>query len=94
MANPRTRELEAEPGMAELSDLRKRIGSDLSDEEFLLRATMPANLVDSMRAAGPAAREYDPSTVPVMNLLREVLKRTDLTQIMVEKAGFKLEVEA
>jgi oxaloacetate decarboxylase alpha subunit len=94
MANPRTKELGAESGMAELSDLRNRIGADLSDEEFLLRATMPANLVDAMRAAGPAPREYDPSTVPVMNLLREVLRRTDLTQITVEKAGFRLEVEA
>ena len=45
-------------------------------------------------AAGPAEREYDPAKVPVMNLLREVLKRTDVTQITVEKAGFKLEVEA
>ena len=94
MANPRTKELQAEPGMAELSDLRKRIGADLSDEEFLLRATMPANLVDAMQAAGPAPREYDPSTVAVMSLLREVLSRRDLTQITVEKAGFKLEVEA
>ena len=94
MANPRTKELQAEPGMAELSDLRKRIGANLSDEEFLLRATMPANLVDAMKAAGPAEREYDPATVPVMNLLREVLKRTDVTQLSVEKAGFKLEVEA
>ena len=94
MANPRTKELEAEPGMAELSDLRKRIGKTLSDEEFLLRATMPANLVDAMKAAGPAEREYDPAKVPLMNLLREVLKRTDVTQLTVEKAGFKLEVAA
>lgn len=93
-ANPRTKELRAEPGMAELSDLRKRIGANLSDEEFLLRATMPANLVDAMQAAGPPPREYDPATVPVMNLIREVLKRRDLTQLTVEKAGFKLEVEA
>ena len=34
----------------------------LSDEEFLLRATMPGGLVDAMRAAGPAARHYDPAT--------------------------------
>ena len=94
MANPRTRELQAEPGMAELSDLRKRIGANLSDEEFLLRATMPANLVDAMKAAGPAEREYDPAKVPVMNLLREVLKRRDVTQVSVEKPGFKLEVTA
>ena len=94
MANPRTRELQAEPGMAELSDLRKRIGKNLSDEEFLLRTTMPANLVDAMQAAGPAPREYDPAKVPVMNLLREVLKRTDIDGLTIEKEGFKLELEA
>ena len=80
--------------MAELSELRRRIGPELSDEDFLLRATMPANLVDAMSAAGPAERAYDPAKVPVMNLLREVLRRTDVTQISVEKAGFRLEVEA
>lgn len=94
MANPRTKELQAEPGMAELLDLRKRIGATLSDEEFLLRATMPGNLVDAMKAAGPAERHYDPSKVPVMNLLREILKRTDVTEVTVEKPGFRLEVAA
>jgi oxaloacetate decarboxylase alpha subunit len=94
MSNPRTKELQAEPGMAELSDLRHRIGANLSDEEFLLRATMPANLVDAMAAAGPAPREYDPKTKPVMELLKELLARTDLTRVSVEKAGFKLLLEA
>jgi oxaloacetate decarboxylase alpha subunit len=94
MTNPRTKELEAEPGMAELSDLRKRIGSALSDEEFLLRATMPANLVDAMQAAGPAPCEYDPSTVAVMNLLRDVLKRSDVDGLSIEKDDFKLELQA
>ena len=94
MAHPRTKELAAEPPMAELADLRRRIGAGLSDEEFLLRATMPANLVDAMKAAGPAEREYDPRTQPVMDLLRGLLARTDLTRISVEKAGFKLELEA
>jgi oxaloacetate decarboxylase alpha subunit len=94
MANPRTKELQAEPGMAELSDLRKRIGSTLSDEEFLLRATMPANLVDAMQAAGPAPRVYDPSTVAVMNLLRDVLRRTDIDGLSIEKDDFRLELEA
>ena len=94
MANPRTRELQAEPGMAELSDLRRRIGSTLSDEEFLLRATMPAGLVDAMQAAGPAPRDYDPAKVPVMNLLREVLRRSDIDGLTIEKEGFRLELEA
>ena len=94
MANPRTRELQAEPGMAELSDLRRRIGSTLSDEEFLLRATMPAGLVDAMQAAGPAPRDYDPAKVPVMNLVREVLRRSDIDGLTIEKEGFRLELEA
>jgi oxaloacetate decarboxylase alpha subunit len=94
MANPRTKELQAEPDMAELSDLRRRIGSTLSDEEFLLRATMPANLVDAMQAAGPAPREYDPAKVSVMNLLREVLRRTDIDGLTIAKDDFKLELEA
>src|SRR5215471_4100730 len=53
---PRTRELRQEPGMPPLPELRERIGLDLSDEEFLLRATMPAGQVDAMKAAGPAER--------------------------------------
>jgi oxaloacetate decarboxylase alpha subunit len=94
MANPRTRELEAETGMSDLKTLRKRIGETLSDEEFLLRATMPANQVDAMIEAGPAPRDYDPAKVPVMNLLREVLRRTDIDSLSLEKPDFKLEVAA
>src|SRR5690606_4038151 len=84
-SKPRARELAAEPPMAELSELRRRIGETLSDEEFLLRATMPANLVDAMKAAGPAERDYDPRTKPLMDLLRALLARTDLTRITVDK---------
>ena len=43
---PRTRELRAEAPMASLAELRRRLGADLSDEELLLRATMPASQVD------------------------------------------------
>jgi oxaloacetate decarboxylase alpha subunit len=94
MANPRTKELQAEPGMAELSELRRRIGKTLSDEEFLLRATMPAEMVDAMRAKGLAPREYDPSTVALMNLLRDLLKRTDVDELELEKEDFRLELSA
>ncbi|WP_126173531.1 biotin carboxyl carrier protein [Altericroceibacterium xinjiangense] len=94
MANPRTKELDAETGMAPLSELRKRIGANLSDEEFLLRATMPANLVDAMAQKGPAPREYNPKARPVIELLRRLLQREDLTHVTVEKAGFRLQLEA
>ena len=94
MSLPRTKELALEPGAADLGDLRKRIGEHLSDEEFLLRATMPAGQVDAMQAAGPAPRVYDPDQRPTMDLIRKLLSRTDMTRISVEKAGFKLELDS
>ena len=91
---PRTAELRQQPGMPPLSELRKRIGAQLSDEELLLRSTMPAAQVEAMKAAGPAPRDYDPNMVPVMKLIRELAKHRDLTHISVEKTGFKLELSS
>jgi oxaloacetate decarboxylase (Na+ extruding) subunit alpha len=87
---PRTRELAAEPPMAELADLRRRIGTQLSDEEFLLRAVMPSGQVDAMQAAGPAARHYDPALQPLMKLLQGLAQRRDLTEVNIDKPGFRL----
>ena len=92
-ALPRTRELRDEPGMPPLAELRKKIGPQFSDEEFLLRATMPAEQVDAMKAAGPAAQSYDPVRSPVMNLIRQLTARRDIARICVEKSGFKLELK-
>ncbi|MDB5690499.1 MAG: cfiA [Sphingomonas bacterium] len=94
MSSPRARELAAEPGMAPLGELRRRIGAHLPDEEFLLRATMPAAMVDAMHATTPEQRHYDPQTRPLFDMLEKLLSRADLTRISVEKAGFKLELEA
>jgi len=94
LSSPRARELQAEPEMAPLAELRQRVGVHLSDEEFLLRATMPGAMVDAMQAAGPAPRHYDPATRSVMDLVERLLARTDLTRITVEKPGFRLELEA
>jgi oxaloacetate decarboxylase alpha subunit len=91
-SSPRTRELRAEPPMASLEELRRRIGRHLPDEEFLLRVTMPTGQVDAMLAAGPACRHYDPSAQPVMTLIRHLLARRDLWQVSLEKAGFRLEL--
>lgn len=89
---PRTRELRSEPDMPPVAELRKKIGPELSDEEFLLRATMPAGQVDAMKAAGPAARHYDPDVTPVKSLLRRLAARRDITYFSVEKPGFRLEL--
>ncbi len=77
MALPRTKELIAEPTMADLPDLRKRIGKELSDEEFLLRATMPAGQVDAMQAAGPAPRRLRPHAPPrAWRSIRQLVARS------------------
>jgi oxaloacetate decarboxylase alpha subunit len=91
-ANPRTEELRHEADMAPLSELRRRLGANLSDEEFLLRATMPGGQVDQMIAAGPAKRHYQPVAAPVMDLVRQILARGDLAQLVVERPGFRLEL--
>jgi oxaloacetate decarboxylase alpha subunit len=93
MASPRTNEILAEPSMLPVAELRRRLGAQLSDEEFLLRATMPANLIDAMQANGVAPREYDPATRPVLKLIRELCARRDLTDILIEKPGFRLHLQ-
>jgi oxaloacetate decarboxylase alpha subunit len=90
MSLPRTREIQAEEGMAPVPELRRRLGAGLSDEQLLLRATMPAELVDAMQAAGPAVREYRPGARPVLQLVRALCARRDLGRIEVRKPGFSL----
>jgi oxaloacetate decarboxylase alpha subunit len=92
MSLPRTKEIRAEPELSSVAELRRKLGAQLSDEELLLRATMPANLVDAMQAAGPAPREYDPALRPVLQLIRALCARSDLSEIIVEKPGFRLKM--
>jgi len=93
MSLPRTRELMAEPPPESVAHLRRRLGAHLTDEELLLRATMPGNLIDAMQAAGPAPREYDPALRPVLKLIRELCARRDLADILIEKPGFRLHLQ-
>jgi len=92
-AMPRTRELRHEPHMPALARLRQQIGAQLCDEEFLLRATMPAEQVDAMKAAGPAPQTYNPDIAPVMHLLRRLRAHPDIARLSVDKPGFKLELK-
>jgi oxaloacetate decarboxylase alpha subunit len=91
---PRARELAAQPPMPAVSELRRRVGAHLSDEEFLLRAVMPPDQVDAMRAAGPARQQYDPALSPVTRLVAALAERRDVTHVRVEKPGFKLELRS
>jgi oxaloacetate decarboxylase alpha subunit len=93
MDRPRARELADEPPPLPPSELRKRFSPGISDEEFLLRAVMPAEQVDAMIAAGPAPRHYNPDTRTLLKLLKEMQSRTDVNDILIEKPNFSLRLK-
>jgi oxaloacetate decarboxylase alpha subunit len=91
-SSARAKALAAEPGMAPLAELRRRIGPTLPDEELLLRAVMPADQVDAMMAAGPARRDYNPTMKPTIELLRGLVARRDLRHVAVNAKGTRIEL--
>ena len=94
LSRPRARELMAEPPPAAPAELRRRFPPGISDEEFLLRATMPAGEVDAMLAAGPARRHYNPDLRPVLGLLAGLATRPGVSGLVIDKPGFRLELHA
>ncbi len=92
LSRPRARELMAEPPPASPAELRRRFPARISDEELLLRSTMPAGEVDAMLAAGPARRHYNPDLKPLLDLLSGLRDRQDLSGLVVDKPGFRLEL--
>ena len=92
LSRPRAKEIAAEPPPQPPSELRKRFKPGISDEEFLLRAVMPAEQVDAMIAAGPARRHYNPDTRPLLKLLAEITRRPAAPDIVLEKPDFRLEL--
>jgi len=94
MARPRAAEIAAEPPPPSPSELRRRFNPGISDEEFLLRAVMPADQVDAMIAAGPARRRYNPEARPLLKLIRELAARPALRDLAVEKPGLRVRLRA
>ena len=84
---PRVNELRhLEP--VSLAGARRRFGPRISDEELLLRLTMPAEQVDAALSAPSAARAraaVGNGRHPVVRLLREVSKRESVRYLRVEK---------
>lgn len=94
LSRPRAKEIMAEPPAPTLSELRKRFPSGISDEEFLLRATMPAEEVNAMVAAGPAKRHYNPDIQPMLKLLGGLQRSPATSDIVIEKPDFRLELRS
>ena len=92
LSRPRAVQLQAEPPPASPGELRRRFPPGISDEELLLRATMPADQVDAMLAAGPAKRHYNPDLAPVLELLAGLGARPPVSGLVIEKPGFRMEL--
>ena len=74
-----------------LDGARERFGSRISDEELLLRLTMPEGQVDAMVASPPAterpAEPSRPGRDPLVRLLREVERRKSIGYLRLEKGS-------
>jgi len=90
LSRPKAKEINNEPEPLPPAEMRKQFKARISDEEFLLRATMPADQVDAMRAAAPVTRHYNPDTQGVLKLLKGLTERPTVSQLMVEKPGYRL----
>ncbi len=91
LARPQARKLaHLEP--LSLEGARQKFGARISDEELLLRLTMPAEQVDAMVAArdrgqGPALPAARPGRSPLVALIAELERRPSLTTVEVSKNG-------
>ena len=88
LSRPRAKELaHVEP--LTLDGAREKFGKRISDEELLLRLTMPAEQVDAMLASPPASERPPsferPARDPLVRLLQEVAKRKSIGYLRLEK---------
>lgn len=91
---PRAKEIEREPAVLSLADMRKRFPATLPEEEFLLRAVMPGDQVDDMLAKGPSRSRYSSEAGSIAALLRQLAARPAAKDIVIERPGFRLALHA
>jgi oxaloacetate decarboxylase alpha subunit len=94
MSQNRTKSIRKEPPAFSVKDKRKLHPNIKSDDEFLLRAVMPAHEVDAMMKTDQTPRGYNPDARPIIELLKGLIDRPPRDEIIVEKPGFRLELRA
>ena len=94
LARPRAKSINAEPPAFSLADKRREHPNVKSDDEFLLRAVMPAEQVEAMLQADQAVHRYNPDSRPIIKLLQGLVKRPPRGEIIVDKPGFRLELRS
>ena len=74
-----------------LPDLRRRFPG-VDDEELLLRAFFPLDLVDEALGAEPNGFDYSRLEKPLIRLIQEVVDRPKLKHVVVSKDNMKAEL--
>jgi oxaloacetate decarboxylase alpha subunit len=84
LSRPRAAELRGLEPLS-LEGAHERFGERISDEELLLRLTMPEEQVDAMIASRGEERPPPTGRDPLVRLLRELAKREDIGYLRLEK---------
>ena len=84
LASPKAEQFRDEEHRLDLAEARARYGETMSDEELLLRMTMPGEQVDAMRGWRPARLQS-----PIVELV-EGLAARPLREVEVEAPGMRL----
>lgn len=78
-----------QPPQPELSELRKRFGKDISDDELILRLLVPEHDVDVMQATPQRTVDYG-LTSREMRYLRKLVSTSVGAYLHIESGGFEL----
>lgn len=76
-----------EPLPPVVEKVRARFGGKISDEEVLLRVMFPEEHVEAMLAAGPMRTEAPSVRQPLVELIRELCARRDVSSVHIKKDG-------
>lgn len=88
---PKAKEIKERPRL-DLKHLRKEMGSELSDDEFLLRTLVTEEQIKAMQTAGPIKTEYPAKKKPVMAFLQQLMK-SNLYYICIQEPDFSLRLK-
>ncbi len=91
---PRAKEIAARPHPTDsLKDLRRQYGgTEVSDEDVLLRFFSSKEDVERMRAAG-SVRAYTSFRHPILNLVENLSKTNDRHTVFIQSRNFSLRME-
>ncbi len=90
LASPRAEQLRRQEHRLDLAEARARYGERMSDEELLLRMTLPAEQVD---AIGRVPRPVAPVRNPVVELVEQLAARLP-GEVEVEAPGLRLRMRS